>query len=114
MSVCVSASRRWGRWEEGASVALARRASSRAPPLPGPGHILPPWGCVVVTLGQGHGEAHPYIPQACTEASLPPPLGGTSVFSHRGRPHEVHHPRKVTVQTSAKLEERTREIYGVE
>ena len=37
-----------------------------------------------------HGDAHPCIPQVCTEASLSPPLGGTSVFSRGGRLHEVH------------------------
>ena len=75
--------------------------------LPGPGHVLSPWGCVVIALGQGHGEAHPCTPQVCTEASLSLPLGGANVFSPRGRPHKVHHPRKVTVQTRATLEERT-------
>ena len=76
------------------------------PLLPGPGHVLSPWSCVVIALGQGHGDAHPCRPQVCTEASLSPPLGGASVFSPRGRPHKVHHPRKVTVQTWATLDDR--------
>ena len=33
-------------------------------------HRRSPWSCVVVVLGKGHGDAHPCIPQVCTEASL--------------------------------------------
>ena len=36
----------------------------------------------MVTLGQGHGDAHPCIPQVCTEASLSAPLGGTIEAVH--------------------------------
>ena len=91
----------------GAAVAMARCASSRAPP-PGPCHSLSPVGAaLVITLGQGHGDAHPCMPQVCTEAWLSEALGGASVFGHRDRRHKVHHPRKVAVQTRATLEERT-------
>ena len=38
-----------------------RRAIST--PLSRPGHVLSPWDCVVVTLGQSHGDAHPCTSQ---------------------------------------------------
>ena len=64
-------------------------AATRTSP-PSPGHLQSPWRCVVVILGQGHGDAHPRIPQVSTEASLSLPLCGTNVFCHRGRPYKVH------------------------
>ena len=73
---------------------------------PGPGCLLAPWGGMVRRFSQGHGDAHPCIPQVCTEASLPPPSGGTGVCSSISRPREVHqHYRSLTGK--ATLEVRT-------
>ena len=47
--------------------------------------MLPELGRVlrlVLVLGQGHGDAHPYILQICTVASLTSPLRGSrNVFA---------------------------------
>ena len=52
----------------------------------------------MVVPGKGHGDAHPCIPQMCTESSLSPLLRGTrrvcSSFSH---PHDVF-TKKVTTK----------------
>ena len=45
--------------------------------LPGPGCPLAPWGGMVRRFSQGHGDAHPCIPQVCTETSLSSPLSGS-------------------------------------
>ena len=50
---------------------------------------------MVLVLGQGHSDDHPYILQICTVASLSSPLRGPSVCSSLSRPHEVF-TRKVT------------------
>ena len=43
----------------------------------------------MLVLGQGHGDAHPYILQVCTVASLSSPLcGSRNVCSSISRPHE--------------------------
>ena len=39
--------------------------------LTGPGHILSPWGSVVLHLGQGH-DAQTFMSQELSESSLPP------------------------------------------
>ena len=49
----------WGGGASGASPC----SSSRTLLLPSPGHVLSSWSCMVVTLGQSHGDAHPCIPQ---------------------------------------------------
>ena len=45
--------------------------------LPGPGCPLALWGSMVRRFCQGHGDAHPCIPQVSTEASLSSPPCGT-------------------------------------
>ena len=52
------------------------------------GRPLSPWGCVVVTVGQDRGDGHLVVAKPLAEPSRTPPLGGFSVFSHRGCPHE--------------------------
>ena len=51
------------------------------PLLPGPGHVLFPWGCVVIALGQGHDDAQTFVAKELSESSLPPPSSGSSVFA---------------------------------
>ena len=63
--------------------------------LPSPGHLLSPWGCVVSFLGQDHSDGHPLEATPLTEPSLTPPLGGSSVYSHRGYSHEVSNVRAI-------------------
>ena len=57
-------------------------------PFLGLGLLLSAWGCVVVTLGQGHGDAQTFVPKPLSEPSLPPPSSGTAVFAMNLRPHE--------------------------
>ena len=52
-----------------------RRKVHLAPPLPGPGCPLTPWGGMVQFLGQGHGDGHPLMPERGAEPSLPPSSG---------------------------------------
>ena len=42
---------------------------------------------MAIVLGKGHGDAHPCIPQVCTEA--PPSSGSRGVCSSISRQHEV-------------------------
>ena len=80
---------------------------------PSPGCLLAAWGGMVRRFSQGHGDAHPCIPQVCTEASLPPPSGGTGVCSSNSRPREVHqHCRSLT--RKATLEVRTWVVWVVQ
>ena len=53
--------------------------------LPGPGHPLSPWGCVVRELGQGHSDRLPLVPQGSAQSSPSSPLCGS-----RGA-FDIHH-----------------------
>ena len=60
----------------------------------------------MIVLGKGHGDAHPCMPQVCTEAPLPPPS------SSLRRQHEVFntkgHKQRATAATSGRETTTTR------
>ena len=57
--------------------ALARGRVVHLAALPWPWLSSGPVGRYGASLQPGHGDAHPCIPQICTEASLTPPSGGS-------------------------------------
>ena len=67
-----------------------RRIVHLAPPHPGPGCPLSPWGGMVRRFSQGHGDGHPLMPQHGAEPSLSPPTcGSRSDINTTVRHHEV-------------------------
>ena len=54
--------------------------------FPSPGHVLSPWGGLVLHLG--HGDAQTFVAKELSESSLPPLFSGTDVFAMNLRPHE--------------------------